>query len=197
MPSETDFLNGALSEIGADHISGIDDGSVNANHCLIIYPSLRRALLRMHNWNFAEDRAELAQGPTPPEFEFSFSYPLAANILKIKEYNGASVDTTNLTLYPRVAVFKIEGRNLLTNDGEVKVVYIKDITDPNIWDSLFYQTLQVWLSSKLATAIPKDIALSDRLLNRAISIFAPLAMAIDGQEGTVIPFTADDLIWGR
>jgi|SRR3989304_7130698 len=197
MPSETDLLNDSLSQIGANRITGIDDGSVNANHCLTLYPSLRKALLRSHHWNFAEHRAELAQNVTPPLFEFSFSYTLPSDSLKVKEYNGSSLDTTNLTLFDVLERFKIEGRNLFTNDGEVKIVYIQDITDPNVWDPLFYQVLASWLASKLAMAITKNVEMSRSLLEDAVNILLPFAVAVDGQEGTITPFRSDDLIMGR
>jgi len=94
MPSEVDVCNDALSQIGASVITALDDGSVNANHCTRLYPQLRKGLLRSHHWNFAEDRIELAQDATAPAFEFSFSYTLPANLLKIKEYNGATPTTS-------------------------------------------------------------------------------------------------------
>ncbi len=53
MPSETNLLNDALSQIGASLITGIDEGSINANHCQLFYPSLRDDLLRSAHWRFA------------------------------------------------------------------------------------------------------------------------------------------------
>ena len=197
MSSETDFLNDALGQIGAERIDNIDDGSVNANYCQTFYPALRRAALRGHWWNFAEDRAQLAQDVTAPAFEFSFSYSLPASCLRIKEYNGANLDTSNLDLINIIRQFKIEGRKLLTNDGEVKIIFIKDITDPNLWDPLFYQALATQLASKLAMAIPKSAKMSEALLVGAVDILFPEAKAVDGQEGVITAFQVDDLTWGR
>ena len=104
MPSETDFLNDALGQIGAARITAIDDGSVNANHCSTFYGPLRRSVLRSHHWNFAETRVELAQDVAPPAFEFAFAYTLPADLLKIKEYFGTNPDTTALVLLPDMGV---------------------------------------------------------------------------------------------
>lgn len=199
MPSETDVINDALSQIGASNITAIDDGTVNANHAQRLYPALRDSLLRSHHWNFAMKRAELAQDATPPLFEFAFSYTLPADFLKIVEYNGASLDTSTLALFDsqEASRYRIEGRKLLTNDGEVKIVYLYRVTDPNIWDALFYQVVAGWLASKFASAIAKDHQKSRSLLQEALTILLPIAMAVDGQEGTIFPMMSDSLTWGR
>lgn len=196
--TETDVLNAALSKIGATTIVAINDGSTNANHCKRIYPQLRRALLRMHHWNFAETRASLASDPTPPAFEFAFRYALPPNLLKIKEYNGTAVDTQQfIEGFFIVNRFKIEGRYLLTNDGEVKIVFVQDVEDPNQWDALFYQTMVIFLASDLADAVPHDAAKAKNLLDRGANFWLPVAAANDGQEGSVHPIRSDDLIRGR
>ncbi len=199
MPSETDLLNDALCQIGATRITGIDEGSINANHCQLFYPSLRDDLLRAAHWRFATARVELVQDVAKPLFEFAFQYSLPPDFLKIREYNGASLDTTNLALFERATVrrYEIEGRKLVTNDAEAKIVFTQRITDPNIFDSLFYQTLTTWLASKLSNAITKDTNRSLALLTKAIQVLLPMALNVDGQEGSVEPYVADELQRGR
>jgi len=199
MPSETDLLNDALCQIGASRITGIDEGSINANHCLTFYPKLRDDLLRTAHWRFAAAREELVQDVEKPLFEFAFQYSLPLDFLKIREYNGASLDTTNLALFERATVrrYEIEGRKLVTNDAEAKIVFTKRITDPNIFDSLFYQTLTTWLASKLANGITKDTKRALDLLRKALEVLLPMALNVDGQEGSVEPYIADELQRGR
>lgn len=195
MASETDFLNDALGQIGASRITAIDDGSTEANHCLTFYPDLRRAGLSEHTWNFAEGRVELAQEAAPPIFGYTFSYPLPSDYLRMKEYNGANTDLT-LTLM-QTGYFKIEGSKLLTNDGSVKIVYVRDVINPALWSPLFYQYLATRLASKLAGAIPKNIVMSTKKLEEAMGLLGPLALAVDGQESVSTPYIVDDLTWGR
>lgn len=202
MPSTTDLLNGSLGLIGASRITNIDDGSVNANHCKVFYPSLLDSLLRMNHWNFATGRANLVAAVAPPLFEFAFSYPLPADLLKVREYNGTILSNAVLSSWwwfngTYVQRYTIEGRNLLSNEGVVQITYTARVTDPNIWDSLFYQTMMHWLGSLLANAIPKDSRKATALMQQAVQVLLPQALAADGQEGTVTPFIADDLIWGR
>lgn len=199
MPSETDCLNDALSQIGASPITAIDDGTVNANHCKRLYPALRDSLLRTHHWNFAMARIELAQDATPPLFEFAFSYTLPDDLLKVVEFNGAALDTSSLALFgsKEAEYYKIEGRQLLTNNGNVQIVYLRRVTDPNLWDAIFYQVVATWLASKLASAITKDERKAQALLKDAMLLLLPMAMAVDGQEGSIVPLASDSLTWGR
>jgi len=199
MPSETDVLNDSLGMIGANRITAIDDGSVNANHCQTFYPTLRDSALRSHHWNFSMKRVELAQDAATPTFEFQFQYTLPADCLKVVEYNGASQDTSQLTLLETVVPnrYRIEGRKLLTNDGQVKIVYIRREEDPNVWDGLFEQVITTWLASKLANAIAKDAKKSTELLKQVIDVLLPTAMAVDGQEGSTEKLITTDLIDGR
>lgn len=201
MPSETDCLNDALSQIGASRITAIDDGSTNANHCTVFYPSLRDGMIRSAKWNFSLERVALALDATAPAFEFAYRYALPADCLRVWQYFGGSpavstvvTDPNAYSIQPR---YKIEGRYLLSNDGQAYILYGKRVTNPSLWDSLFYQTLTTWLASKLASAIMKDPKMSNALLDQAINVLLPQALSSDGQENSVEPFITDDLLWGR
>ncbi len=197
--TETDIINDALGLIGARRITLLSSGEPNANFALCFYAALRDDLLRLSHWRFATGRANLAQDPVTPAFEFAFQYTLPSDLIKLREYNGANTDSTNLTLFERSQIprFKVEGRKLLTNDGEVKIVYTKRITNPSLFDPMFFQTLSTWLASKLADAITKDREKSDSLVKQALEVLLPMAAAVDGQEGSVEPYISDELIRGR
>jgi len=87
---ETNLINGALGRFGAARISSIDDPSPVGNWCKTYYPNLRRALIDIGTWSFAEGRAQLSQMPNEtPLFEFAFTYGLPSDIIRIKSYNGS------------------------------------------------------------------------------------------------------------
>lgn len=197
--SEPDFLNDALGQVGATRITSMLDGSVNANWCKVFWPRLRQALLRMHHWNFATARATLVQNATVPVFGFAYAYDLPTGFLKITEYNGILIDPSNQIwgIYTYPGIYRIESGKLLSNDGEAKIQYLYDVVYPALFDPLFYQMASAWLASKLASAINKDSARSTKLLQEAIGILLPLGAAVDGQEGTVVPYIQDDLLYGR
>lgn len=202
MADETDLLNDALGQFGATTITSISDGSINANHCLRFYPSLRRALLRAHHWNFALKWVQLAQDVTPPTAGFAYAYTLPADCLKVVNYGGTAPTTSAIALvYPDSGIrvitrYKIEGRKLVSNDGTVYIQYLRDVTNPDEWDGLFYQLVATWLASKLCMAIAKDAKLSFALFQQAQAMLMT-ATAVDGQEGSIEPYVVDDLLWGR
>lgn len=204
MPDVADLCNEALGMIGAKSIAAIDDGSINANHCLRLYPPLRDAILRSNHWTCAKKRAKLAQDATAPLYEFAFAYtlPTAPWCLKVIAYAGANTDTS--TLIPvydgqqiREGIYKIEGRKLLTNDAEVYIGFLARLENPDEWDALLYQVIVTWLAGKLAAAITKDIKFSTGLIEQAMNLYLPLATAVDGQQNSIEPFRVDDLKWGR
>ncbi len=203
MASETDCLNDALSQIGAAAISAIDDGSINARHCERMYPALRDSILRMHHWNFAVKRVELALDVTAPVTGFAYAYTLPSDNLKVIEYAGANPTVSGepygliTDQYRTIPYYKIESGKLLSNDGQAWIVYLRRVTNLDEWDALAYQVLCAWLASKLALAIPKDAKKSGELLNMAVNVLLPQALAVDGQEGSTDRFIVDDLTWGR
>ena len=203
MSTETDVCNEALGLIGQSPITAIDDGSIPANRCLQFYAPLRDALLRSHHWNFALKWVQLAQDVTPPVAGFTFAYTLPADCLKVVNYGG-SLPTSPTTIvsyidpYQRTVVrYKIEGRKLVSNDGVAYIQYLRQVTNPAEWDGLFYQVVATWLASKLAGSLAKDPKMSAALLAQATNMIMPLALAVDGQEGSIEPYVVDDLIWGR
>jgi glutathionyl-hydroquinone reductase len=157
------------------------------------------AALRKHHWNFATGRASLTPSATPPAFGWSTQYPLPDDWLKIREFNGMAVNTEGMTLWEgqMISAYVIEGRFLLTNYSQAFIVYTRRVTNPTLWDSLFYQFMQTLMASELASAIPKDTKKSSDLLEQAMMVWYPAALAADGQEGTVFPTTSDSLTWGR
>ncbi len=200
--SETDLFNAALGLVGASPIRSAGDGSQSSNLCLRFYTPLRNGLFRTARWNFAERRAQLAQLAQAPAFEFSYAYQLPADCVRVWEYNGAGVTASSSSLYYQTGVrhvplFKIEGRTLVSHDSQAFIIYTQKINNPSEWDPLFYQVVETWLASKLAAAIPKDMRKSAELLNQAVQVLLPFALAADGQEGSLAPFIADALTWGR
>lgn len=200
MASETDFLNDALGQIGQGPITNIQDGSQAANWCRTFWPPLRRGMLRMHHWKFADTRIALAVSATAPLYEFAYAYALPRDLLAIREYNGTLLNLAIVSEGRWVhweGFYKVEGDFIYTNDGEARLLYTRDITNPDLWDPLFYQAAASWLASKLALAIFKNDDLSKGLLSQVFGMLLPQALVVDGQQGTKVAYVVDDLIWGR
>lgn len=200
MSAEADFLNAALGLVGQARITSIDDPTPNAHWCKVYWPPLRRALLRTHYWNFSEARATLSVDAATPGFEFAFSYSLPSNFIRLKEYNGDQLDLSAVDPIYWLAMrgrYKIEGNKLLTNDAVVKMVYGSDVTNPALFDPLFYQVAFTWLSGQLAASIGKDAQRAATMISQAVGLLLPFATAVDAQEGSPARYYVDDLIFGR
>ena len=80
--------------------------------------------------------------------------------------------------------FKIEGRKLLTDYDEAKILYIARITDTAEFDPLFTEALTARLSAELAYSITGSNTLSQQMWQTYESKISE-ARSIDGLEGSV------------
>lgn len=139
--SAVDVSNNALQRVGAARITALTDATPEARACLTAFDTTRRSALRRYPWNFAITRAVLAPDTTTPTAvaqEFTHQFTLPAGCLRVLRPNTPSLD------------WKIEGRKLLTNDGDtVYLRYIEDIEDVAAWDSAFYEVFAAALALRL------------------------------------------------
>lgn len=143
--SVVDTCNSALLRVGAASILSLADNSVEARACSICYDSNRRDELRKHKWNFALKRAVLAPDTTAPAFDFLYAFTLPTDCLRVLR-----PATTNLD-------WQIEGRKILTNDGNVLYLkYIADIEDVAQWDPSFYNVMAASLAVDLCEKLTQS-----------------------------------------
>jgi len=169
--TETEFSNICLDAIGADRISALDDGTVNANRVALLLPLERDATLREHLWNFAIKRLTLVV-TTAPIAGFTYAYERDNDDLRILSINEDPE-----------AIWQVEGRTVVTDETTCVVKYIHRITNPTLWDPLFTSAFSLRLASKLALAVAHDMAYSIKLLEQYYAMIGQ-AQTIDGQEGS-------------
>ena len=172
--SNVDICNQALTFLGADRIMSLTENNENARRCNSIFEQTRDEVLRGHPWNFAIERAALATLSTTPEYEWSVQYQLPVDCLRVLATNTRDME------------YKIEGKRLLCDDSGVKIKYIKRVTDPTQFDSMFTEALAAKLSAKLAYPITESKTLFDAATKLYGEILAD-ARSADGQEGTPDP----------
>jgi len=182
--SETDICNLALMRIGQNPLSDITESSPTAIICRKYYEETRDELIRQHPWNFALGRKELSASTTAPDFEFSYSFPLPADYLRV------------LSLYDTDYEWIIEGRNLLTNLDTVRIKYIKRITDSGIFPADFTEALSLKLAQKLAAYLTHNFKLAEMLFQE-FEIVLARAKAADAQEGSYQALETSTIINSR
>jgi len=136
--SVVSICNAGLINLGEKTITALTDDVKAARLCNARYEALRDAVLREAKWNFALGRVQLAKLTTTPAFGFTSEFQLPTDCLRVLKTDD-DLDT-----------YKVEGKKLLTNASSVKIQYIKRITDPAYFDSLFAEALAARIAMELA-----------------------------------------------
>ena len=183
MATEVSICSNALRKLGDSPITSLTENSERARLCNALYEPARDSLLRSHAWNFAITRAALSQISSTPAFEYSHQYalptdPFCLRVLKM-EFDDYEFKIENLAG---------QGRVLLTNEGTANIIYIAQITDPKLFDSIFVDTLTAKLASEMAYPITNSAALQKEM-EKVYKLKLTEARSIDSTEG----FT-DDII---
>lgn len=179
--SETSICQMALARIGAKSITTLTDGSVAARQCTIHYEQTRDALLRSHFWRFASSRSILSQDATDPAFQWANQFILPTDFSRLKavfEDNNTRSQTTGQS-------FVIEGQRLLTNDTAVSIRYVKEVTDPGQFDSLFVEVLVLTLAIKMVMPLSQNKVLRRDLQDELKPLMSQVR-TIDRQETNTI-----------
>lgn len=184
MASVVSIVNNALSKIGESNITALDENSNQARAANTIYEQIRDAVIRGHRWNFAQKRVQLAKLTTVPAFGFANEFQLPTDLLRV-----IRMSETDL-------IFSVEGRKLLTDEDEARIIYIARIIDPNEFDALFVEALSARLAAELAVTLTESRTLSEQMMvlfNRKMSE----ARTFDSQEGVSEQLEADRWIRAR
>ncbi len=150
--SETSICNMALGRIGSNRLTNMDtDTIIEAIWCRAFFDEVRDGLLRSHIWKFAVKTSELSEDAATPDFQYDNQFDLPADFLRA------------WYVYDTTSSWQIEAQWLLTDDDEVNLVYIAQITDPTKFDSLFVELLALKLAINLCMPLTHD-----RLLRREL-----------------------------
>ena len=162
MASAVDIANSALNLLGASTISALTDDSKNARLCNQRYEPVRNRVFRSHAWNCLHKRVQLAQNSTAPVVEYSYAYALPSDCLRVLKVHNGSTDSIKSDID-----YKLEGRNIVTNEGTVYIIYIAIDTDPNNYDTYLQESISHQLAADLAYAVTNNATLADKYMVRA------------------------------
>jgi hypothetical protein len=162
MASVVDMCNSALNLLGASTISALTDDSKNARLCNQRYEPVRNRVFRSHAWNCLHKRVQLAQNSTAPVVEYSYAYALPSDCLRVLKVHNGTTDSIASDID-----YKLEGRNIVTNEGTVYIIYIAIDTDPNNYDTYLQESIAHQLAADLAYAVTNNATLADKYMVRA------------------------------
>jgi hypothetical protein len=162
MASTVDICNSALNLLGASTISALTDDSKNARLCNQRYEPVRNRVFRAHAWNCLHKRVQLAQNSTAPVVEYSYAYALPSDCLRVLKIHTGSTDSVKSNVD-----YKLEGRNIVTDEGTIYLIYIALITDPNEYDSYLQESISHQLAADIAYAVTNNATLANNYMERA------------------------------
>lgn len=158
MASSITIANRALTLIGAERITSLDDQSKSARACKGEYDNCRQAELQSTNWSFAITRASLAASATAPVWGFTYAYPYPADAIRIVQVADyfVGLSLTNLRTQDEQE-YSLEKRQILSNIGApLKIRYVADVTDASQFAPLFCDAV----SHRLAASICETLTQS-------------------------------------
>ena len=162
MASIVNMCNSALNLIGASTISALTEDTKNARLCNQRYEPVRNRVFRGHNWNCLIKRVELAQNSTAPVMEYTYAYALPSDFLRVMKIHNGTTDSIASDLD-----YKVEGKNIITNQTTVYLVYVSLDEDPNNYDAYLREAISHQLAADLAYAITNNATLANNYLTRA------------------------------
>lgn len=141
--SAVSICNNALAQLGANAIHSLRDESIEAALCATFYEQARTSCLEKHPWNFAIRRIELPPDAAKPLYQYTHSFTLPADCLRILTVDGD----------PK---YSSEGRKIVTNKNTCLLKYVADVTDSSTWSQGFVDYLIARMRSDLAFPITKS-----------------------------------------
>ena len=162
MASVVNICNSALNLIGASTISALTEDTKNARLCNQRYEPVRNRVFRSHNWNCLIKRVQLAANSTDPVVEYAKSYALPSDCLRVLKIHNGTTDSIASDLD-----YKIEGKNIVTDQTTVYLVYIALDEDPNNYDTYLREAISHQLAADLCYAITNNATLSNNYMTRA------------------------------
>ncbi|KAF7958212.1 hypothetical protein AWV80_01185 [Cupriavidus sp. UYMU48A] len=158
MASQTEICNRAVTKLGAARITSITENSKSARVMNALWDTVRKAELRRRIWTFATVRTTLPEVTPQPEWGYGHGYQKPSDCLRLLQI-GQTFVVPALTDYRDQddSAYQLEGNLILTDqNAPLKIRYIRDITDPGLFDALFVETM----ASKLAYEAAEEITQS-------------------------------------
>ena len=155
MDSKLKICNAMLILGGGTPLLSLDDKSDPRVMAIDgLYDIILDSMLRGHEWNFATARKKILKDGTNPDFGYAYRYPLPTDpycLRPVKLNNDLS------------AVWKVEGRFLLTDETECNLKYISRIANPAEFDACFVEALVAkgaWQLSKKTTGADESVVVN-------------------------------------
>ena len=180
MSERIDVCNLALTWLGHDPITGLDDESDAAELCVLNYDLARDATLEAHDWSFALKRFVPAKDATAPAFGPANRFRIPSDIMRVVsvDYDPDQYSTSRR----EAADWTVESGFILTSDDAIYCRGIRRIDDEGIYSALFCHAF----AAKLAALIAMPLTQSRSLFEQMTQMYTGMVMEAtnrDSQQG--------------
>lgn len=185
MANETQIVNMALSLLGDKRINTFGDTDTEEGRVSkLFYEQVRDEVVVESGveWRAGLSRAgPLAVVTDKPKFGWEFAYQVPTDPKALRVL--AMVSDTNDV--PLKAAWKREGNLILTNEDEVHILYIKQITDAGMFPPLVVRAIFTKLAATMAGPLTADRQLTATLLESYYTLALPDAIRANASEGFI------------
>lgn len=150
--SEVSIANQALSWLGEDWITSLNDLSRHAEWMKVNFDPLRRAVLESRMWTFATVRA-VSDTADLDAWGALFKHDIPENWLGVFRV-ARDIDNCGNPVWDKT--YRVEGTNVLSTYDKVYLWGIQDVVDPAKFSSLFVQTLAARLAADAAIPLTEN-----------------------------------------
>lgn len=170
MTSEVEICNLALSNIRAGSINSLEESSLPAQVCSLKYDIIRDMMLTEIPWGFAHKIKGLAV-LTTEIFNWAYAYQYPVDCFKINRLIGAeeqllnadadavsrALDSELLRNIRRQVSYEIfnfdDNKVIGSNESELRIDYIANVTDPNLFSNNFVLAFSHLLAAEIAIPV--------------------------------------------
>lgn len=188
---EIEVVNRALTFIGEPPITSLDDDTKGARQAKTNLPLARSVVLRSHFWKFATARVRLPQLAEAPAFGWKFAFQLPSDFVRLWRVNPGGPNAQVLE-----TPYRIEGDRLLTDDSEINIIYMRDVTDLSKWDPLAQEALAYRLAADISMVIVQNANITQQLQQQFDRVLAE-ARSTDSMENPSRELEANEWVASR
>jgi len=194
MANPTTIANKALSYLGADPITSLDDNNTTAELIKVNYDSIRDAVLEERNWSWATKR-HTSTTSDEPEFGMGFRHPVPEAYLKVTRLYR-EVNSYDPNKWRPSVGWRREGQFIIARESTIYMWGIERITNTNQFPAMFVECFATRIAAELAIAITENQS-QQGLMWQLYGAKLDAAAASDGAQGGSDVIQSNTLIDAR
>ncbi len=154
-------------KLGFKSIASLDNNTIEAESCSLIYRHALQVLLAQYDWSFSimEKRYEVQEPDTNPDLsvkDYTYEYDLPADFLRlVRVYNGLYYRL--VSEYNKKPPYLISGGKIYSYLNGIIIKYVYDIQDPNLFTPLFTECLITDIAIRLCKTLNDSVTMLQSL----------------------------------